>query len=211
MPVGGQPRRGREGVLLLPRLHADALVHEVALQVPAARSTLRAAHRGEPAARRAAARSSSCSTPASSTTTATSTSSSSTRRRRPRTWPSASRVHNRGPGGGAAARAAAPLVPQHLGLGRAAATPEPIDPRGRAGAGLRSLLADDTHGRAAAQPALRLPARPAPPVRARPAASCSSPTTRPTRQRVSAPDARSRKPYVKDAFHRHVVDGEDGA
>ena len=32
----GQPRRGRQGVLLLPRLDADALVHEVPLQVPAA-------------------------------------------------------------------------------------------------------------------------------------------------------------------------------
>ena len=31
----GQPRRGRQGVLLLPRLHADALVHEVPVQVPA--------------------------------------------------------------------------------------------------------------------------------------------------------------------------------
>ena len=41
---------------------------------------VRAARRGEPAARRRAARSSSCSTPASSTTTATSTSSSSTRK-----------------------------------------------------------------------------------------------------------------------------------
>ena len=30
-----QPRRGREGVLLLPRQHADALVHEVPLQVSA--------------------------------------------------------------------------------------------------------------------------------------------------------------------------------
>ena len=33
----GQPRRGRQGVLLLPRQHADALVHEVPLQVSAAR------------------------------------------------------------------------------------------------------------------------------------------------------------------------------
>ena len=32
----GQPRRGREGVLLLPRQHAHALVHEVPLQVSAA-------------------------------------------------------------------------------------------------------------------------------------------------------------------------------
>ena len=30
---GGKPRRGRQGVLLLPRLDADALVHEVPLQV----------------------------------------------------------------------------------------------------------------------------------------------------------------------------------
>ena len=37
VPVRGQPRRGREGVLLLPRHHADPLLHEVALQVPAAR------------------------------------------------------------------------------------------------------------------------------------------------------------------------------
>ncbi len=37
----GQPRRGRQGVLVLPRQHAHALVHEVALQVPAARVPLR--------------------------------------------------------------------------------------------------------------------------------------------------------------------------
>ena len=33
----GQPRRGRQGVLVLPRLHADALLPEVPVQVPAAR------------------------------------------------------------------------------------------------------------------------------------------------------------------------------
>ena len=37
----GQPRRGRQGVLLLPRLDADALLHEGALQVPAARVPVR--------------------------------------------------------------------------------------------------------------------------------------------------------------------------
>ena len=37
-----QPRRGREGVLLLPRQHADALVHEVPVQVPAGGVSLRA-------------------------------------------------------------------------------------------------------------------------------------------------------------------------
>ena len=38
----GQPRRGRQGVLLLPRQHADALVHEVPVQVPAGGVSLRA-------------------------------------------------------------------------------------------------------------------------------------------------------------------------
>ena len=38
----GQPRRGRQGVLLLPRLHADALLHEDALQVSAGGVPLRA-------------------------------------------------------------------------------------------------------------------------------------------------------------------------
>ena len=37
----GEPRRGREGVLLLSRFHADPLVHEVALQVPAGRLSVR--------------------------------------------------------------------------------------------------------------------------------------------------------------------------
>jgi len=44
----GEPRRGREGALLLPRLDADALVHADALQVPAARVPLRGAARREP-------------------------------------------------------------------------------------------------------------------------------------------------------------------
>ena len=37
----GQPRRGREGVLLLSRFDADALVHEVAVQVPPGRLPVR--------------------------------------------------------------------------------------------------------------------------------------------------------------------------
>ena len=44
---GGQPRRGREGVLLLSRRHADALVHEGALQVSAGRVSVRPAGRRE--------------------------------------------------------------------------------------------------------------------------------------------------------------------
>ena len=37
----GEPRRGREGVLLLPRFDADPLVHEVAVQVPPGRLPVR--------------------------------------------------------------------------------------------------------------------------------------------------------------------------
>ena len=46
----GEPRRGRQGVLLLPRLDADPLVHEVPLQVPAARVPLPGPPRDEPGA-----------------------------------------------------------------------------------------------------------------------------------------------------------------
>ena len=44
----GQSRRGRQGVLLLPRLDADALVHEVPLQVPAGGLPVRRPPRDEP-------------------------------------------------------------------------------------------------------------------------------------------------------------------
>ncbi len=52
----GQPRRGRQGVLLLPRLHADALLHEGALQVSAGGVSLRTAGRGKPPARHGTSR-----------------------------------------------------------------------------------------------------------------------------------------------------------
>ena len=45
----GQPRRGRQGVLVVPRLHAHALVDALALRLPAGRVPLRAAGRREPA------------------------------------------------------------------------------------------------------------------------------------------------------------------
>ena len=41
----GQPRRGRQGVLVLPRQHAHALVPEVPVQVPAARVPVRGPRR----------------------------------------------------------------------------------------------------------------------------------------------------------------------
>ena len=50
-----QSRRGRQGVLLLPRLHADAFLHEVPLQVSAGGVSLRAAGRRKPPPRQARA------------------------------------------------------------------------------------------------------------------------------------------------------------
>ena len=81
----GQPRRGREGVLLLPRLDADALVHEVPVQVSAGGLSRTTTSSRPTAAAASTSPSTSCSTPACSTTTATSTSSSNTPRRRPTT------------------------------------------------------------------------------------------------------------------------------
>ena len=87
----GQPRRRRQGVLLLPRLHADALLHEVALQVPAARLSLCEAGRDEPEAIAPRARVRAARHRRLRRQPATSTSRSSTRRRRPRTSSSGSR------------------------------------------------------------------------------------------------------------------------
>ena len=52
----GQPRRGRQGVLLLSRLHADALVHAVALQVSADSVSVRRPRRRERPAEQARSR-----------------------------------------------------------------------------------------------------------------------------------------------------------
>ena len=86
----GQPRRGREGVLLLRRQHAHALVHEVPVQVPAAGVSRTGTSSRRTGAARARSSSTSCSTRASSTTTGTSTCSWSTRRRARKTSSSAS-------------------------------------------------------------------------------------------------------------------------
>ena len=79
----GQPRRGRQGVLVVPRLDADALVDALALHVPAGRVPLRAARRRERARAARTTPSSSSSTPASSTTAATGRSRPTTRRPSP--------------------------------------------------------------------------------------------------------------------------------
>ena len=77
----GQPRRGRQGVLVVPRLHAHALVDDVALPLPAAALPVRAARRRERRARPRTSPSSNWSTPASSTATGTGSSRSTTPRR----------------------------------------------------------------------------------------------------------------------------------
>ena len=93
----GQPRRGRQGVLLLRRQPADALLPALALQVPAGRVPVRRPGDSEPSPVAARDGVRAASTPASSTTTATSTSRSSTPRPRRRTSCAAITVHNRGP------------------------------------------------------------------------------------------------------------------
>ena len=76
-----EPRRGREGVLLLRRQHADALLHEIRLQVPAGAFPYADLVRRESPARIVVRRNTSWSTRASSTAIGTSTSRSNTPRR----------------------------------------------------------------------------------------------------------------------------------
>ncbi len=140
---------------------------------PQARVPLRAAGRGEPPPRHGRARVRARSTPASSTTTATSTSFVEYAKAEPGRHPDArSRSHNRGPDAGDAARAAAALVPQHLVAGRRARRGRPLD-----------AAASTTSSRHRA-PGLGDYYAP----RRRRAASCSSPTTRPTPRALSASD-----------------------
>ncbi len=157
----GQPRRGREGVLLLPRLDAHPLVHEVPVQVPAGLVSLRRPHRDQrtPQPGRARVR--------------------AARHRRLRRGPLLRRVRGVRQGGagrhpgpdhrreprsraGHASRAADALVPQHVVVGGRGAAPEPPAGRARADRGRPS------------GPRRALPR----PARARPRSS--SPRTRPT-------------------------------
>jgi hypothetical protein len=150
----GEPRRGRQGIPLLPRFHADALVHEVPLQVPAGGLPLRASRDGERQAHQERAR-----------VRAARHGGlrrgpllrrhyrvrQGRRRRHPRPH------HRRQPRarGGRARRPADPLVPQHLGLGRGRgqAPPEHVRERcgrggGRGGASDPRTLPADRRGRA---------------------------------------------------------------
>ena len=134
----GQPRRGREGVLLLPRQRAHALLPALAVQVPPGGVPLRGPGADEPLARPAWSRSTSCSTLGCSTRVGTSTSRSSTRRPAPRPG----LPHHRrqpGPGRRAAPPAADAVVPQHLVLAAEQLAPPPAPGRG---ATTRAVLAE---------------------------------------------------------------------
>src|SRR5688500_12918744 len=86
--------------------------------------------------------------------------------------------------------------------------PEPIVLAGPSGPGFQSLLADDTPG----EPLRNLPFL----YRLGPRRLYMDAGGQPlftynetNASRLYGPDARSRRPYVKDAFHRRVVGGED--
>ena len=185
----GQPRRGRQGAVLLPRRHADALLPEDALQVSAGASFPTRGWSRRTAAAARTSRSSSCSTPASSTTTATSTSSSNTPRPAPDDILMQVTVHNRGP-----EAATIHLLPQlwfrNTWSWKASATAQACVCR-RDG----TIASQRTH------PSLATTA-------STPTASpsCSSATTRRTSAGCSASDGG--QGYFKDAFHEYVVHGD---
>ena len=115
--AGGQPRRGRQGVLVVPRRHPQPLLPEVALPLPAARLPLRRPGRGErptrpdPARVRAARHRHLRRGPLLEDR-------GDLRQGRPdRPLPPDPR-HQRGSGRSDPARAAAPVVPRHLVVGR---------------------------------------------------------------------------------------------
>ena len=76
----GQPRRGRQGVLVVPRRGAEQRLAALALSLSAGRVPVRGPGRGERPPVASSSPSTSCSTPASSTTTATGSSRSTTPR-----------------------------------------------------------------------------------------------------------------------------------
>ena len=171
-----QPRRGRQGVLLLPRRDADTLLHEVPLQVSAGGVSLCAADGGEPRRARATIRSTSCSTPASSTKTGTSTSSSSTPRPTPKTSCIRITVGQPGP-----ERAALHVLPtlwfrNTWSLGMRARGPQPQARRCARRRGASRSRRTRRSGEALTSAAS-----------ARAAASCSSPRTRRNAQRLFGP------------------------
>ena len=187
----GQPRRGREGVLVVPRRPPQPCVEPVALPLPAGRLPVRRPDRRERPAGQARPRV------------------RAARHRRLRRRPLLDRRgrlrqgrsprpadggqgHQRRSGRRHAARAAHGVVPQHLVVGRR---------RAEAGAARRARR----RGRHR-PPVPRRPASwsPAPARTARRRSRCSA-RTRPTPSASSA--RRPRPPYPKDGINDHVVHG----
>ncbi len=147
------------------------------------------ADRGEPAPRQGRGRSSSCSTPASSTTTATSTSFVEYAKADPEDI--AIRITALQPraGAGAAPPPAAPVVPQHLGLGRRAAARSRYIRLGAPGAGRPQPGGRRPAGRAAARTCPSPTAWARGTSTSRTGGARCSPTTRRTAPRVFGPQA----------------------
>ena len=206
-PVRGQSRRGREGVLLLPRQHADALLHE-RCSTSIRRRRSRTASSIEENRRRAR--------PGPGVRAARHRHlrrrsllrhlRSSTPRRRPRTSAIRIDASQPRPGRRAAPPPAAPVVPQHLGVGRRRRGPSRAIAPAIAAPDGSSLIADDSGVAADPNLPFAVPPRAALAVRPATAASCCSPTTRRTATRVvRAGQRRAARRTRKDAFHRCVV------
>ena len=185
----GQPRRGREGVLLLPRRHADELVLEVPLPLSAGRVPVRRSRRHEPRSKPARAGVRAARHRRASTTIATSTSTSSTPKSAPDDVHVRITLTNRSRERGDGAPVAVAVVPQHL-----------VDGPAEGRAARRDGGAGAVDRRRAPRPG---PARVALRGRAR---RCCSPRTRRTRSACGA--SANPSPYVKDAFHDYVVHGQ---
>ena len=205
-----QPRRGRQGVLLLPRRHADARYMKLLYKYPQAEYPVQPADRREPPPRRRRARSSSCSTPASSTRTATSTSSSNTPRPDPEDICIRIEAFNRGPDAAdcTSCRSSGSATPGRWGAAaRPRAGDRAADRPATASVADRRRLAT----RAAAEPDVRVPARRRGISTRRRAASALFTDNETNAERVYGAARAVASPYVKDAFHRHIVNGEQRA
>ena len=121
----GQPRRGRQGVLVVPRRRSQPRLEPLALPLPAGAPSPTTTSSPRTAGGASTTPSTSCSTPAPSTRTATGSSRWTTRRPSPTDVLMTVQVTNAGSGRRHAARAADGVVPQHVDAGMST-------PRGRA-------------------------------------------------------------------------------
>ena len=186
-----QPRRRRQGAVLLPRRHAEPLVPEDALQVSAGRLPLLRSFWRKTAGAAPNRRSSSSWTRAFSMTIATSTCSSSMPKAAPDEILMQITAHNRGPDA-----AALVLLPQlccrNTWSWRADAAKAGLGRRGTAGVEIQHPELGD----------FRLDVR-------MPQRHCCSATTRPIPAGCSAWTRSSG--YFKDAFHEYLVQGKHDA